>query len=129
MAITTIHTASAPKAIGPYSQAVKSGSLLFVSGQIAINPASGEVELFDGDVGKQTGRALTNLQAILNEAGLNFQDVVKTTVYLTSMGSFAAMNEVYASFFGSFKPARATVEVSALPANVAVEVEAIASFD
>ena len=118
-----ITTAGAPAAIGPYSQAIEAEGMLFVSGQIPMDPATGD--LITGDIAAQTERVIKNLEAILLAAGYTLDDVVKTTCYLTSMDDFQPFNEVYARFF-TVKPARATVEVSRLPRNVKVEVEAIA---
>ena len=120
-----ISTPNAPAAIGPYSQAVKAGNLLFISGQIPLDPATGTV--VEGDVTVQATRVLENVKAILTEAGATFEDVVKTTVFLKDMNDFAAMNEVYKSFFeeGSF-PARSAVQVARLPKDALVEIEAIA---
>ena len=119
-----IKTDKAPQAVGPYSQAVKVGNFLFISGQIAINPETGKLE--GETVAQQTERVLKNIEAILREAGFSLKDVVKTTVYLKKICDFAEMNEVYAKFFGEHKPARATVEVSNLPLGALVEIEAIA---
>jgi 2-iminobutanoate/2-iminopropanoate deaminase len=119
-----ISTPAAPAAIGPYSQAIRAGDFLFVSGQIPVDPSSGT--LVDGDVRVQARRVLENLQAILGAAGATCADVVKTTVYLADLADFAAMNEVYAGFFGASAPARATVQVSRLPRDVRVEIDAIA---
>ena len=119
-----IHTEKAPAAIGPYSQAVKTGNLLFVSGQIPIDPATG---VFAGeDIATQTRQSLTNLKAIVEEAGYTLADVVKTTVLLADMGDFAAMNAVYAEFFPENCPARAAFAVKDLPRGALVEIEAIA---
>ena len=118
-----ITTAGAPAAIGPYSQAVEADGMLFVSGQIPMDPATGEI--ITGDIAAQTERVIKNLEAILLAAGYTLDDVVKTTCYLTNMDDFQPFNEVYARFF-KVKPARATVEVSRLPRNVKVEIEAIA---
>ena len=119
-----IHTDKAPAAIGPYSQAVKTGNLLFVSGQIPIDPATG---VFAGeDIATQTRQSLNNLKAILEEAGYSLADVVKTTVLLANMGDFAAMNAVYAEFFPKNCPARAAFAVKDLPRGALVEIEAIA---
>src|SRR5262252_776278 len=107
-----IHTTEAPQAIGPYSQAIRLDGLVFASGQIAFDPATMEVT---GDIRAQTLRALANLRAVLEAAGTGIDRVVKTTVYLTDLGDFAAMNEVYAEVFGSTRPARTTVGVAALP--------------
>ena len=121
----TIETADAPKAIGPYSQGVIANGLLFTAGQIALDPATGNI--VEGDVSVQTRRVLANLEAILKAAGATWNDVVKTTVFLHDMGDFARVNELYAEAFGSARPARSTVQVSALPRGVLVEIDAIAS--
>jgi 2-iminobutanoate/2-iminopropanoate deaminase len=122
-----VSTESAPRAIGPYSQAVRAGSLLFVSGQIPIDPLTGT--LVEGDIAAQTRRVLQNVAAILEAAGASFAHVVRTTVFLADMDDFAAMNEVYASCFTSPAPARATVQVARLPKDARVEIDVIASFD
>ena len=119
-----IQTPEAPAALGPYSQAVVVGEWVFASGQIPIDPATGE--LIDGGITEQTDRVLKNLAAVLQEAGLSLDRVVKTTVYLTDMGTFGEMNEMYAKHFGDHRPARATVQVAALPKNVGVEIDVIA---
>ena len=120
-----IHTDRAPAAIGPYSQAVQAGNLLFVSGQIPIDPATG---VFAGeDITTQTRQSLTNVKAILEEAGYALSDVVKVTVLLADMGDFAAMNAVYAEFFTSDCPARAAFAVKELPRGAKVEIEVIAA--
>ena len=119
-----IHTDNAPKAIGPYSQAVKAGNMLFVSGQVPFVPET--MEIVEGDVKAQTAQSLKNVQAILAEAGLDFSPVVKSTVFIKDMNEFAQINEVYAEFFGENKPARACVEVARLPKDVKVEIEVIA---
>lgn len=119
-----IYTASAPAPIGPYSQGIKaSGDLLFLSGQIALLP---DGTLLGGDVQTQTRQVITNISALLTKAGCTANNVVKTTVFLKDMNDFAAMNAVYAEFFGESKPARSTVEVSRLPKDVIVEIEVIA---
>jgi 2-iminobutanoate/2-iminopropanoate deaminase len=122
-----VATASAPAAIGPYSQAVRAGSLLFVSGQVPIDPATGN--LVEGDIATQTRRVLQNIGAILEAAGASFDHVVRTTVFLTDMNDFAAMNAGYATCFASPAPARATVQVSRLPKDARVEIEVIASTE
>ena len=119
-----LSTPQAPAAIGPYSQAIRAGGFLFVSGQIPLDPATGT--LVDGDVTAQTHRVLRNLGAILTAAGTSFEHVVKTTVYLADMSEFAAMNEVYASYFPAPAPARATVQAARLPRDVRVEIDLIA---
>ena len=121
---TIVHTDKAPAAIGPYSQAVKAGGFLFLSGQMALDPASGQV--VEGDVRAQTERVLQNLQAVLAAAGSSLAAVVKTTVFLADMNDFAAMNEVYGRFFSSDPPARVTVQVARLPKDVPVEIDLIA---
>jgi 2-iminobutanoate/2-iminopropanoate deaminase len=117
----------APKAIGPYSQAIRAGSLLFVSGQIPIDPATGM--LVGGGIADQTHRVFHNLAAILEAAGASFEAVVRTTVYLADMNDFTAMNEVYATYFTSPAPARATVQAARLPRDARVEIDLIASLD
>jgi 2-iminobutanoate/2-iminopropanoate deaminase len=119
-----VKTDQAPGAIGPYSQAVAVDGWLFCSGQIPMDPASGEV--VEGDIGAQTDQVLRNLSAVLAAAGGTLSNVVKTTVFLADMGEFAGMNEVYARHFGEHRPARAAVAVRTLPKNVSVEIEAIA---
>lgn len=119
-----ISTALAPEAIGPYSQAVDLGDLVFVSGQIPVDPASQQV--VQGPIEVQTERVLKNLQGVLAAAGLSLDHVVRTTVFLTDLANFAKMNEVYARFFTKDFPARSTVQVSGLPKGVAVEIDAVA---
>lgn len=121
-----IHTEKAPKAIGPYSQAIKVGNLVFASGQVPIVPATGE--FVEGGIKEQTRQSLTNAKAILEEAGTSLSKVFKTTVYLSDMANFAAMNEVYAEFFTQPYPARSAVAVKTLPKNALVEVECIAEL-
>ena len=118
-----ISTGGAPGAIGPYSQAIQSGDMLFCSGQLGLDPTTGE--LADG-VEAQADRALRNLQSVLDAGGLSFDDVVKTTIFLADIGDFAAVNEVYARFMPDPPPARSTVQVAALPKGGRVEIEAIA---
>lgn len=120
-----IATSSAPRAIGPYSQAVKAGGLLFLSGQIPLDPATGE--LVTGDIAVQTSRVMDNIAAVLAEAGLDFAAVVKTTIYLADLSHFAAVNEVYGSRFATAPPARSTVEVQGLPKGAQVEIEVVAA--
>jgi 2-iminobutanoate/2-iminopropanoate deaminase len=124
MSLQFVSTAGAPKAIGPYSQAVIANGFLFTAGQVALDPANGE--LVEGGITEQTQRALENLQAILTEAGADFAQVVKTTVFLVDMRDFNAMNEVYGQAFGTHRPARSTVAVAALPRGAKVEIEVIA---
>lgn len=124
---TAILTSDAPAAIGPYSQAIRIGEFLFTSGQVALDPASGQ--LVSGGIEEQTHRVLRNLQAVLAAAGLDFSHVVKTTVFLKDMGHFAAMNAIYAEYFqkgDAPAPARSTVEVARLPKDALVEIEIIA---
>jgi 2-iminobutanoate/2-iminopropanoate deaminase len=122
-----ITTQDAPAAIGPYSQAVRAGGLVFLSGQIPLDPTTGQ--LVPGDVTAQADRVLKNLQAILEAAGCTFADVVRTTIYLVDLAHFATVNEVYARFFVAPYPARVTVQVAALPRGALVEIDAIASSD
>jgi 2-iminobutanoate/2-iminopropanoate deaminase len=122
-----VNTSKAPAPIGPYSQAVRAGNLLFISGQVAIDPATNIV--IEGDVSAETQQVMKNLDAILKEAGAGFNNVVKTTIFLSDMGLFAAVNEVYGKFFSSSFPARETVAVKGLPKNVNVEISMIASLD
>jgi len=120
-----ISTEQAPKAIGPYSQAVVSNGFAFLSGQIPLDPATGQ--LIDGDVAAQTARVLENLKAVLEACGSSLGRVVKTTVFLKDMGEFARMNEVYGGYFKENPPARATVEAARLPRDVRVEIDCIAT--
>jgi len=121
-----INTTKAPTAIGPYSQAVKCNGFLFISGQLPVEPTSGQ---FEGtDIVAQTRQSLENIKAILSEAGATMHDVIKTTVFIKNMDDFAAMNEIYANYFSDSFPARACVEVSRLPKDALVEVEAIATY-
>lgn len=115
---------SAPAAIGPYSQAIEAGGFVFLSGQVPIDPKTGE--LVSGDIATQTDRVLDNLAAVLEAAGCSFADVVKTTIYLVDLGDFAAVNATYAKRFTGAPPARATIQVSALPKGARVEIDAIA---
>lgn len=121
-----VSTTSAPTAIGPYSQAIRAGSLLFVSGQVPIDPVTGQ--MVDGGIAEQTSRVLENIGAILQAAGASFDHVVRTTVFLADMGDFAAMNEVYGRHFAAPAPARATVQVARLPKDARVEIDVIASL-
>ena len=122
-----IATDQAPRAIGPYSQAVRAGNLVFASGQIPIDPATGQ--FIAGGIAEQTEQVLHNLAAVFESAGVRLNQVVKTTVFLTDMEDFAAMNEVYARFFADQPPARATVQAARLPRDAKVEIEAIASLE
>ena len=124
MSLTRVQTDKAPAAIGPYSQGIIANGFLFTAGQIALNPVSGQVVA--GDVVAQADRVLVNLKAILDSAGASWSDVVKTTVYLHDMNDFPRVNEVYARALGSARPARSTVQVSALPRGVLVEIDAVA---
>ena len=119
-----VATPDAPQAIGPYSQAIKAGGFIFVSGQVAIDPPTGDI--VTGGVAEQTERVMQNLAAILKAAGSSMEKVVKSSVFLKNMGDFAAMNQVYGKFFTSAPPARATVEVARLPKDVLVEIDVIA---
>lgn len=119
-----IATEKAPKALGPYSQAIVANGMVFCSGQVALDPATNQV--VEGDVGRQTERVLKNLSAVLAAAGTSLDKVVKTTVFLKNMSDFAAMNEVYGKFFAAQPPARSTVEVARLPKDVLVEIDVIA---
>jgi 2-iminobutanoate/2-iminopropanoate deaminase len=121
-----VSTPSAPKAIGPYSQAIRAGSLLFVSGQVPIDPATGQI--VNGDIAAQTHRVFQNIGEILKAGGASFDHVVRTTVFLADMNDFAAMNEAYAAYFTTPAPARATVQVSRLPRDARVEIDVIESF-
>ena len=122
-----VSTAAAPPAIGPYSQAIRSGSLLFISGQIAIDPGTGT--LVEGDVTAQTHRVLRNLAAILEAGGSSLDRVVRATVYLADMDDFAAMNDVYGTYFTAPAPARATIQAARLPRDARVEIDVIAEID
>ncbi len=127
MTMQFIATDSAPKAIGPYSQAVIANGLIYSAGQIAFNPAT--MEVVGGGIKEQTERVLANLRAVLEAAGSGLSKVVKTTVFLVDMADFPAMNEAYAAAFGEHRPARSTVAVSALPRGVRVEIEVVAVKD
>lgn len=121
-----INTELAPAPIGPYSQAVSANGMLYVSGQIPIIPATGALE--SGDIKAETKQVMENLQAVLTEAGINFDHVIKTSIFISSMGDFGQINEVYGSYFGEMPPARETVEVRGLPKNVNVEISCIAAL-
>jgi 2-iminobutanoate/2-iminopropanoate deaminase len=119
-----ISTSDAPTAIGPYSPAVRAGQMVFISGQVPIDPATGK--LIDGDIAAQTRRVFDNLGALLKAAGLSYANVVRTTVFLADMNDFAAMNQTYATFFSEPYPARSTVQVSRLPKDARIEIDVIA---
>jgi len=125
MPIETVATSGAPRAIGPYSQALRAGGFLFTAGQVGFDPATGT--LVDGGIGEQTRQVLQNIRAILEAGGSGLAQVVKTTVFLVDMADFAAMNEAYAEAFGTHRPARSTVAVAALPRGARVEIEAVAA--
>ncbi len=127
MTRSPVSSSSAPKAIGPYSQAVWTGNLLYCSGQTPIDPATGK--LVDGGIGEQTRQAFNNLEAVVREAGMTMDNVIKVNVYLTSMANFAGMNQVYQERFSQPYPARTTVAVAELPLNALVEIELIAERD
>jgi 2-iminobutanoate/2-iminopropanoate deaminase len=120
-----ISTNEAPAAIGPYSQAVRSGSFLFCSGQIPLDPKSGEIVA--GDITAQTGRVMDNIAGLLRAEGLGFDDIVKTTIFLTNLGDFQTVNQIYGSYFKNDPPARSTVQIAALPRGANVEIEVIAA--
>lgn len=126
MKLTILSTDKAPAAIGPYSQAVKCGNMLFCSGQIPLDPVSGE--LVDGDITRQCEQVMDNIAAVLTAAGIGFDDVAKTTIYLVDMDDFAAVNKVYGRCFPSHKPARSTVAVKSLPRGALLEIEIIAAL-
>ena len=119
-----INTNNSPAPIGPYNQAVKAGSMLFISGQIALNPETGQLE--KDDIISETHRVMQNLRNILTEAGMDFSDVVKSTIFIMDMGAFSQINEVYGKYFSGYFPARETVQVAALPKGVNVEISMIA---
>ena len=119
-----VHSAKAPGAVGPYSQAIQTENLVFTSGQIALDPSTGK--LVEGGIAEQTRQVMENLRAVLEAAGTDFSKVVKSTVFLGDMNNFAAMNEVYAEFFAGEPPARSTFQVAALPLNAMVEIEMVA---
>ena len=120
-----IATTSAPAAVGPYSQAVRVGNFVFCSGQIPLDPATQQI--VSGDITAQTKRVLENITAVLRAEGLSFENIVKTTIFLTDLGDFQTVNEIYGSYFKSDPPARSTVQVAALPKGAAVEIEVIAA--
>ena len=124
--VKPLSTSAAPAAIGPYAQATIAGGFLFTAGQIPLDPATGEV--VSGDIGPQTQQVLKNLVAVLTEAGVTWSDVVKTTVFLTDMADFPRFNELYANALGDARPARSTVQGSALPRGVNVEIELVAKL-
>ena len=126
MPIETVATSGAPRAIGPYSQALRAGGFLFTAGQVGFDPTTGE--LVDGGIAEQTRQVLQNIRAILEAGGSGLAQVVKTTVFLVDMADFGAMNEVYAEVFGTHRPARSTVAVAALPRGARVEIEAVAAI-
>lgn len=125
MSIESIHTDAAPRAVGPYSQAVRVDGWVFCSGQIALDPATGTI-VGEGDAAAQTERVLANLESVLEAAGASLATVVKTTVFLADLTDFAAVNEVYERRFGAHRPARATVQAARLPLSVKVEIDAVA---
>jgi len=124
MALQAINSPAAPAAIGPYSQAIVAGNLLFISGQIPLNPTSGQV--VEGGIGEQTRQVMANLGAVLEAAGVDFSRLAKTTIFLTDLSDFSVVNGIYGEYFAGVFPARATVQVAALPKGVAVEIEGIA---
>ena len=122
-----ISTNEAPAAVGPYSQAVRAGSMVFCAGQIPLDPKTAQI--VPGDIGEQTRRVLDNITAVLKADGLTFEHIVKTTIFLTDLGDFQTVNEIYGSYFKQQPPARSTVQVSALPKGARIEIEAIAMVD
>ena len=124
MTVQTVHTDAAPAAIGPYAQATIAGGFLFTAGQIPLDPKS--MEIVTGDIEPQTRQVMANLSAVLTQAGVNWNDVVKTTVFLLDMADFPRFNELYSAALGDARPARTTVQVAALPRGVSVEVELVA---
>ena len=122
--LSAVSTGSAPKALGPYSQAIRAGQFLFVSGQVPIDPATGE--FVAGSIGDQTRRTLTNIGEILKAGGASLQQVVRTTVYLADLADFPAMNETYATFFTAPQPARSTIQAAKLPRDARIEIDVIA---
>lgn len=127
MKLEQLQTTAAPAAIGPYSQAIRAGAFLFCSGQIPLDPVSGE--LVAGGIAAQTEQVMRNMAGVLGAAGLNFDRVVKTTIFLTNLGDFAVVNGIYGGRFGAVPPARSTVQVAALPRGAAIEIEFVACFD
>ena len=127
MSKQSISSNGAPKAIGPYSPAVRTGHLLFVSGQVALDPATGN--MVEGGIAEQTRRVLDNIGALLTAGGRSFADVVRTTIFLADMNDFAAVNEIYGQYFTQPYPARATVQVARLPKDARVEIDVIASYE
>jgi 2-iminobutanoate/2-iminopropanoate deaminase len=123
---TAVSSSDAPKAVGPYSQAVRAGSLLFIAGQIPLDPSG---QMVEGDVDVQTRRVLDNIGALLTAGGRSFADVVRTTIFLADMNDFAAVNEIYGQYFTQPYPARATVQVARLPKDARVEIDVIASYE
>lgn len=126
MELRTVQTAAAPAAIGPYSQAVVAGGMVYTAGQIPLDPAT--MEVVGSNIEEQTARVLENLSAVLEAAGASLATVVRTTVFLRDMGEFAAMNDVYARWFGDHKPARSTVQAARLPRDVKVEIDVVAAL-
>ena len=124
---TAVSSPKAPKAIGPYSAAIRTGQLLFVSGQIPLDPATGQ--MVDGDIAAQTRRVLDNVAALLDAGGRSFADVVRTTIFLADMNDFSTVNEIYGQYFSEPYPARATVQVARLPKDARVEIDVIATYD
>jgi 2-iminobutanoate/2-iminopropanoate deaminase len=122
-----VSSPDAPRAIGPYSQAVRAGQLLFLSGQVPLDPATGQI--VDGDIEAQTRRVFDNLAAVLKAGGRSFADVVRTTVFLADMNDFTKVNDVYGTYFSAPYPARATVQVARLPKDARIEIDLIATFD
>jgi 2-iminobutanoate/2-iminopropanoate deaminase len=122
-----ISTTEAPAAVGPYSQGVRSGRFIFCSGQIPLDPLNAQI--VEGDISAQTGRVMQNISAVLRAEGLTFENIVKTTIFLTDLGDFQSVNQLYGSYFKSDPPARSTVQVAALPRGVNVEIEVIAAAD
>ncbi|KAI7907934.1 endoribonuclease L-PSP [Cokeromyces recurvatus] len=127
MSLARVHTDNAPKAVGPYSQAIKVNGFVYTSGQVAIDPTTGK--LIEGDIKEQTKQVFSNLSEVLKAAGSSLEKVIKTTVFLKDMNNFAAMNEVYASYFTTQLPARSTIEIARLPLDAAVEIECVALTD